>query len=105
MVGLLAIHCGRTVHSYREAGPELLMDGTENTKCSQSQGWRGMEKKQSFMSIANRETLAGMSEMWDSPLCGEPQTHMVLLIALRSCNNLHPPELFFIATAVLLLAV
>ena len=34
--------------------------------------------------------------MWGSPLCGEPQTHMVLLIALRSCNNLHPAEVFFI---------
>ena len=64
-----------------------------------------MEKMQSFKSIANSGTLAGMAEMWGSPLCGEPQTLMVLLIALRSCNNLHPPELFFKATAVLLLAV
>ena len=63
MVGLLAMPCGRIVHSYHEAGPELLMDGTENTKCSQSQGWRGMEKKQSFMSIANRGTLAGIAEL------------------------------------------
>ena len=35
-----------------------------------------------------------------SPLCGEPQTCMVLLIVLRSCNNLQPtllhPEVFFI---------
>ena len=97
MVELLVIPCRRTVHSYREAGPELLMDGTENTKCSQSQGWKGMEKKQSFMSIANRGTLVGMAEIWGSPLCGEPQTLMVLLIALRSCNNLCPSELFFIA--------
>ena len=82
MVELLVIPCRRTVHSYREAGPELLMGGTEN-------------EKQSFMSIANRGTLAEMAEMWGSPLCGEPQTCTVLLIVLRSCNNLHPPELFF----------
>ena len=40
--------------------------------------------KQSFMSIANRGTMAGMAEIWGSPLCGEPQTHMVLLIALKT---------------------
>lgn len=97
MVGLLAIPWGRTVHSYRKAGPELLMGGTENAKRSQSRGWRGMEKKQSFMSIASRGTLAGMAEIWGSPLCGEPQIRMVLLIALKSCNSLHPPERFFIA--------
>ena len=46
MVGLLAIPCGRTVHSYREAGPELLIGGgggsTENAKSLQSHGRRGM---------------------------------------------------------------
>jgi hypothetical protein len=31
-----------------------------------------------------------MVEMW------EAQTHKVLLIALRPCNNLHPPEVLFI---------
>jgi hypothetical protein len=37
MVGLLAIPCERTVHSYHEAGPELLVGSTENAKCLQSQ--------------------------------------------------------------------
>jgi hypothetical protein len=55
------------------------------------------EKNHSFLSIANWGTLAGMAEMWGSPLCGEPQTHMALLIALRSCIYLHPLELLFIA--------
>ena len=64
MVGLLAIPCGRTVHSYHEAGPELLMGVIENAKHLQFQGWKGMEKKQSVMSIANRGLLAGMAEMW-----------------------------------------
>jgi hypothetical protein len=51
-----------------------------------------MKKKKSslFISIANKGTLAGMAEIWSSALCGEPQTNMVLLIGLKSCNNLHP---------------
>jgi hypothetical protein len=39
------------------------MGGTENTKCIQSWGWRRMGgQKQSFMSIANRRTLARVAE-------------------------------------------
>jgi hypothetical protein len=98
MVGLLAIPCGRTVHSYREAGPELLIGGGGGVLRMQrvcslmvGEGWGG---KQSFMSIADRETLAGVAEMWGSPLCGEPQTHMVLLIALKPYNSLHPLSSF-----------
>lgn len=52
------------------------------------------EKNHSFLSIANWGTLAGMAEMWGSPLCGEPQTHMVLLIALKPYNSLHPLSSF-----------
>ena len=66
----------------------------ENAKHLQFQGWKGMEKKQSFMSIDNRGTLVGMAEIWGSPLCGEPQTHMVLLIALKPYNSLHPLSSF-----------
>ena len=58
--------------------PELLMGATENAKHSQSWGWRGMGKKQSFMSIANRGTLAEMAVLWGCPLCGVPHTRMVL---------------------------
>ena len=52
-----------------------------------------MEKNQSFMSVANRGTLAGIAEVLGRTFCGEPQ----VLIALIPCNNLHPPELVFIA--------
>jgi hypothetical protein len=63
MDGLLSITRGRIVYSYHEAGPQFLIRGIENSKCSQSQGSRGMgEKKQAYISI-NRETLARMAEM------------------------------------------
>jgi hypothetical protein len=78
MGGLLTIPCGGTVDSYREAVPELLIGGTENAKHSVSRV-EG-DGKRSFMSIANRGTLAGMAEMWGTPLCREPQRHIVFFL-------------------------
>lgn len=62
----------------------------------------GGKKKQSLISNTNAGTLAEMAGTQGSPLWGEPQTHMVSLIALKSCNSLHPPEVFFtLSTGVL----
>lgn len=69
------------------------MGSTQNAKYSQFHRWAGMGKK-TYMSIANTGTLLiGMVEIRGSPFLVKPQTCKVLLIALKSCNRLHPPEL------------
>lgn len=62
MVGLLAMPCGSTLHSYLSAGPELLILGTEKAKCLQFCSWNDIEKKQSLMSKTNSRVFTGMAE-------------------------------------------
>ena len=45
MVGLLAIPCERIVHSYHEAGPELLMGVLRMQSVHSLGGGEGWEKK------------------------------------------------------------
>lgn len=46
------------------------------------------------MSIANRGTLAGMVEIWGALFGESHRLTWFFLIALKSCTNLHSPELF-----------
>lgn len=59
-------------------------------------GREGWGKNQSFISIANKRTLSGCLGCRAAPFEGSPRL-AVLLIALKSCISLHPPELFFIS--------
>ena len=55
-----------------------------------------MEKKQSFKSITNFAYSLGIATGEGIPGCRAPMGTMVLLTALRSCNNLHLPFRFLI---------
>ena len=68
-------------------GPTQLTMGRLNAKHLQSSGWRGMEKKQSFKSMTYLTCSLGMATGEGSPGCRAPMGTMVILTALRSCNN------------------
>lgn len=57
-------------------------------------GCRGIEKKQSFMSIMMVGQFFGRVVSNGKPHCIGPMGCMVAFIALRSCSSLHSPDFF-----------
>ena len=96
IVGLLAIPCGSTTHSYLWSGSSWLQDGTVKAKRLLSLGQRGMEKKQSFISIVMMGHWLGRVDKRGKPCWTGPIICICRLIALRSCRSLHFPDFFLI---------
>ena len=96
MVGLFAIPWGRTYHWYLWSGSKWLMAGMVNANLCLSWGHKGIEKKQSLISVIIISQFLGRAESNGSPRWIDPNRCICALIALRSCNKRHLPDFFLI---------
>ena len=96
IVGLLAMPWGNTFHSYLLSGSSWLQEGMVNANRSLSLMQRGIEKKQSFISITMTGQWLGKADNKGRPRCTGPITCICWLIARRSWSSLHFPVFFFI---------
>lgn len=94
IVGLFAMPCGSTIHSYLWSGSSWLQEGRVKANLGQSCTQRGIEKKQSLISMTIIGHEDGKADNKGSPLCTGPMSCIWLLIARRSCNNLHFSDFF-----------
>ena len=96
MVGLFVIPWGRTFHWYCWSGSKWLMAVMVNANLCLSWGHRGIEKKQSLISMIIISQFFGKARSNGSPRWTGPNKRICALIALRSCNKRHLQDFFLI---------